>query len=80
MKQKELLNIDMLDLDKDFLLAEEITDKAEPLDILQIVNNLLYNLLDLTRYDIETEEEEKDFKELEEIKDKILYIKNKYIN
>lgn len=46
-------------------------------DLLCIVNYLLGDILNLTRYEIETEEEEKDFQELIKIKDKILEIKNR---
>ena len=37
---------------------------------------LLDDIIDLTRYNIETEQEQKDFEELQKIKGKILIIKN----
>lgn len=79
MEEKELINIEEFTLTKDFLLAEEIAEKGEAVDMLAIINNLLYNLLDALRYEQETEEEEKDYKKLEKIKDEILLIKSKYI-
>lgn len=63
---------------ENFTIAEALynTDKNS-FDLLCIVNYLLGDILNLTRYEIETEEEEKDFQELIKIKDKILEIKNR---
>lgn len=63
---------------ENFTIAEALynTDKNN-FDLLCIVNYLLGDILNLTRYEIETEEEEKDFQELIKIKDKILEIKNR---
>lgn len=63
---------------ENFTIAEALynTDKNS-FDLLCIVNYLLGDILNLTRYEIETEEEDKDFQELIKIKDKILEIKNR---
>lgn len=79
MKKIELINLKELTLTKDFLIAEELTEKGDAVDILAIINNLLYNLLDLLRYEQETEEEKRDYKKIEKIKDEIVVIKSKYI-
>lgn len=63
---------------ENFTVAEALynTDKNS-FDLLCIVNYLLGDILNLTSYEIETEEEYKDFQELIKIKDKILEIKNR---
>lgn len=74
-----ILNIEELDQDKLFRLSEEINEKGEAFDLLVLINCLLYDLLEKTRYNQETEQDKKTFEELQKIKDKILKIKNKYI-
>lgn len=62
-----------------YSIAQLIGENKEPFDILCTINYLLADLLELVRYNIETEEEQKDFNELANIKDIIITIKNKYV-
>ena len=62
---------------ENFTIAEALKETKTTFDLLSIINYLLYDILDSIQYEIETEEEKQDFKELQKIKDKILIIKNK---
>lgn len=62
-----------------YAIAQIIGENKNSFDILCTINYILADLLDLLRYNIETEEEQKDFDKLTKIKDTILEIKNKYV-
>lgn len=62
---------------ENFTIVEALKETKTTFDLLSIINYLLYDILDSIQYEIETEEEKQDFKELQKIKDKILIIKNK---
>lgn len=68
--------IEILDKYEIFTITEALKDCKSIFDLLCIVNYLLEDILDLTIYNIGTEQEQKDFEELQKIKDKILMIKN----
>lgn len=59
-----------------FTISEAISKYKEPFDTLCIVNYLISDIIDLTRNELETEQDVLYFNELIEIKDKILKIKN----
>lgn len=65
---------------ENFTITEALKESKNTFDLLCIINYLLDNVIDLTRYEIETKQEQKDFEELKKIKDKILKIKNRNIN
>jgi hypothetical protein len=69
--------IKILDNTENFTIAESIyqADKT-PFDLLCIINYLLENIINCATYELETEQDKKDYKELIKIKDKILKIKN----
>lgn len=62
-----------------YSIAQIIGENKNAFDILCTINYILADLLDLLKYNIETEEEQKDFDKLIKIKDLILEIKNKYV-
>lgn len=62
---------------ENFTITEALKETKTTYDLLCIINNILYDVIDLTRYELETEEQKQDFEELKKIKDKILIIKNK---
>ena len=75
---EELIKI--LEEKENFTITEALTQTSKtPFDLLCIINYLLADILDLTRYERETEQDEKDYQELIKIKDKILEIKNRNI-
>lgn len=69
--------IEILEKYENFTITEALKEIKSPYDLLCIINNILYDVIDLTRYELETEEQKQDFEELKKIKDKILIIKNK---
>ena len=71
--------IEILEKYENFTITESLKDCKSIFDLLCIINYLLGDVIDLTRHNIETEQEQKDFKELQKIKDKILVIKNNNI-
>lgn len=71
--------IEILEKYEIFTITEALKDCKSIFDLLCIINYLLGDVIDLTRYNIETEQEQKDFEELQKIKDKILVIKNNNI-
>ena len=71
--------IEILEKYEIFTITEALKDCKSIFDLLCIINYLLGDVIDLTRHNIETEQEQKDFKELQKIKDKILVIKNNNI-
>lgn len=70
--------IELLNNKENFTIAEAIyqTDKTS-FDLLCIINYILGDILRLTAYELETEQDNKDYKELIKIKNKILEIKNR---
>ena len=68
--------IEILEKYENFSITEALKDCKSIFDLLCIINYLLDDIIDLTRYNIEIEQEQKDFNELIKIKDKILTIKN----
>lgn len=64
---------------ENFTISESLKESKNTFDLLCIVNYLLENIIDLTRYEIEIEQQAKDFEDLKKIKDKILLIKNNNI-
>lgn len=62
-----------------FAISEAINHSKNTFDMLCIVNYLLDNILNNTRYEIETEQQQHDYNKLIEIKDNILQIKNNNI-
>ena len=68
--------IEILEKYENFTITEALKDCKSIFDLLCIINYLLDDIIDLTRYNIETEQEQKDFEELQKIKGKILIIKN----
>ena len=72
--------LEILQKSECFTITEVLNQTKSDFELLTIINYLLYNIIDNIRYNIETEEEKKDFEELTKIKDKILNIKNKYQN
>lgn len=64
---------------ENFTIVEALKECKNTFDLLCIVNYLLDNIIDLTRYEIETEQQQKDFNELIKVKDIILNIKNKNV-
>ena len=60
-----------------FTITEALRETKSTFELLCIINNILYDVIELTRYELETEEQKQDFEELIKIKDKILIIKNK---
>lgn len=71
--------IEILEKYEIFTITEALKDCKSIFDLLCIINYLLGDVIDLTRHNIETEQEQKDFEELQKIKDKILVIKNNNI-
>lgn len=69
--------IEILEKYENFTITEALKESKSVYDLLCIINNILYDVIDLTRYELETEEQKQDFEELKKIKDKILIIKNK---
>ena len=69
--------IEILEKYEIFTITEALKELKSPYELLCIINNILYDIINLTRYEIETKEQKKDFEELKKIKDKILIIKNK---
>ena len=69
---------EILEEKENFTITEALlqTNKT-PFDLLCIINYILADILDLTRYELETEQDKKDYDELIKIKDKILEIKNR---
>lgn len=74
MSIEDLANI--LEKYESFTITEALTECKNTFDLLCIVNYLLDNIINLTRYELETEQQRQDFEELKKIKDKILIIKN----
>ena len=70
--------IELLEKSENFTIAEALysTDKTS-FDLLCIINYILGDILMLTAYELETEQDNKDYKELVKIKNKILEIKNR---
>lgn len=70
--------IKILEEKENFTIAEALynTNKTN-FDLLCIINYILGDVLRLTAYELETEQDEKDYKELIKIKNKILEIKNR---
>ena len=70
--------IALLEKSENFTIAEALysTDKTS-FDLLCIINYILGDILRLTAYELETEQDNKDYKELVKIKNKILEIKNR---
>ena len=68
--------IEILEKYENFTITEALKDCKSIFDLLCIVNYLLDDIIDLTKYNIETEQEQKDFEELQKIKNKIRIIKN----
>ena len=64
---------------ENFTISEAIKESKNVFDLLCIVNYLLDNIVELARYEIETDQQQQDFEELQKIKDKILIIKNNNI-
>lgn len=62
---------------ENFTIAEALKECKNTFDLLCIVGYLLDDIVNLTRYEIETEQQQKDFNELIKVKDIILNIKNK---
>lgn len=71
------LLLTLLENYENFTITEALKETKTAFELLEIVNYLLYNIIDLTRYELKTEEQKRDFEELKKIKDKILIIKNK---
>ena len=71
--------IEILEKHENFTITEALKDCKSIFDLLCIINYLLYDIIDLIRYNIESEQEKKDFEELQKIKNKILIIKNNNI-
>lgn len=59
-----------------FTISEAINESKSSFDVLCIINYLLGDIIDATRYEIENEQQQQQFNELMKIKDKILMIKN----
>lgn len=74
MSIEDLANI--LEKHENFTITEALTECKNTFDLLCVVNYLLDNIIELSRYELETEQQKQDFEELKKIKDKILYIKN----
>ena len=68
--------IEILEKYEIFTITEALQDCKSIFDLLCIINYLLGDVINLTRYNIETEQDKENFEELQKIKDKILIIKN----
>ena len=62
-----------------FTISEAINKSKNTFDMLCVVNYLLGDIIDATRYEIETEQQQIDYNNLIKIKDVILNIKNNNI-
>ena len=61
---------------ENFTISEAINQSKNAFDVLSIVNYLIGDVIDATRYEIETEQQQIDYNNLIKIKDVILNIKN----
>jgi len=59
-----------------FTISEAINRSKNSFDVLCVINYLIGDVIDATRYEIETEQQQSDYNKLIEIKDIILNIKN----
>lgn len=62
-----------------FTISEAINKAKSSFDVLCIINYLIGDVIDATRYEIETEQQQVDYNNLIKIKDIILNIKNNNI-
>lgn len=69
--------IETLQQYENFTITESLKDCKDTFDLLCIINYLLDDVIDNIRYELETNEDEKDFETLKKIKDDILQIKKR---
>ena len=73
----ELLKV--LENKENYTITQALKETKSTFDLLCIINYILYDIIDETRYNIENKQQQKDFEDLQKIKDKILSIKNRNI-
>ena len=69
--------IETLQQYENFTITESLKESKNTFDLLCIINYLLDDVIDNIRYELETNEDKKDFETLKKIKDDILQIKNR---
>lgn len=68
----------LLDNTENYDIVQLLIDCKSEADLLNIAYYILTGILDLIVYNIETDEEKKDYKEIEKIVEKLQQIKSKY--
>lgn len=69
----------VLENKENYTITQALKETKSTFDLLCIINYILYDIIDETRYNIENKQQQKDFEDLQKIKDKILSIKNRNI-
>ena len=69
----------ILENKENYTITQALKETKSTFDLLCIINYILYDIIDETRYNIENKQQQKDFEDLQKIKDKILSIKNRNI-